>query len=1808
VTTTEETLKRLKLELPLRIALLYLLFGGLWILLSDRILFLLVSHEATVTTYQTLKGWFFILVSGSLLYLLLLTQQIRDRETQERAAWLASFPERNPNPVVEIDPTGTIFYMNPAAESEFPDLRALGFKHPWLMGLEDVFVRFYQEGLNQLQREIQIDNLWYSQSLSYVPETSRLRLYGTDLTERKTAEQQTVRMKRLYATLSQVDQTIVRAKDQQELYQSICDVALEFGGLSLAWIGLLDELTGDVQPIASAGMDISNWSLPIINTWQGSYRNGVIAEALKTSTVVTSEEVQVDEMTQTLQSVVQKFGIRSLAAVPFRLQGKTIGVLNLISVEPGFFRAEEERNLLKEMALDISFALDTMETEAERKQAEQKIERQNKRLKVLREIDMAILAADSMESIVSTALSHVRELMDCQRANLTLIDWGTYEAEIFEVRMVGETSILKGGRFPLEQYEDIIQTLSQNQPILFDDLRTLEDPKPAIQTLLRDGLRSMCSLPLFSQGNLIGMFSLYSEIPGFFDEERVDLGREVANQTAIAITQSLLLEGLREHEERLRLSLYAANQGLYDLNVQTGEAIVNREYGEMLGYDPETFVETNAAWIERLHPDDRESVAKAYTDYVSGALPEYRVEFRQRMKNGDWKWILSLGKVIEWDAAGKALRMLGTHTDITEAKRAEEELKESEAIFSSFLEHSPVFIFFKDQDIRALRLSKNYEQMLGMPLDRALGKTMDELFPSDLAKSMVADDMRILNEGRQVDVVEQLGDRIYETTKFPIMKDGKPIMLAGFTVDITERRRAEEALRASEERFRLLFENNHTVMMLIEPVSGAIRDANQAAAEFYGYSLADLRCMNINEINQLTPEEVYAERMLALSEARNYFNFQHRLCNAEIRAVEVHSAPVEIEGSILLFSIVHDITERKRVEEENQARSRQLAALLDASQSLTESLNLAEVMQKITDKATNVLMVEKASLYLVEGQHLYLGASTPPLPIELPEDFRRANLADHPHIAEALSTGQPIILADTSSAALIAPEKLMSDALGLRTIMYVPVTGRKDLAAILILGAMDTLRDFSRDDEDLARALANQASLALANARLYQDVSLHLRELENQIVERRQAQEQFHMVVESAPNAIMLVSSNGRVRLVNAQVENYFGYDRTELIGMDVHELIPHRFRQQHPVQLAEFLKSPHPRPMGMGRDLYGLRKNGSEFPAEIGITLLDSSDESLVMVTIVDITTRKQAEEGLKRHINYLTCLREVDQAITSSFDIRLSLNILATRTVPLLKVDAAAILLLDPVMNTLEYAAGYGFRRNILHTGSIRLGESYAGKVVMERRMIKVPNLRNALHDGFHKGFLKEENFVTYYGVPLIVKGKVVGVMEVFHRMPVSRDQEWFDFLISLAGQAAIAIDNARLWEQVQRHARDLELRVAERTAALNRTNAELEYANRAKDEFLANMSHELRTPLNSILGLAESLLEQRRDSITDYQQRSLQIIESSGHHLLELINDILDLSKIEAGKLDYYPQVVELDALCRSSLTFVKNQAVRKSITITYTNETSIANIAADPRRLKQILVNLLTNAVKFTPEGGQVALEVHVDEEQDLVEFSVADNGIGIAPQDLKHLFQPFVQVDSKLNRQFEGTGLGLALVHKLTDMHGGSVNVESHVGAGSRFTVRLPWGQKLIAQQATDGLAREVLSDHPEKSNLPSDARVVLLAEDNLASILTISEYLKSHGYRFAEAHDGLEAIEKAEANDPSIILMDIQMPVLDGLEAIRRLRANPRFAGTPIIALTALAMPGDRERCLEAGASEYITKPIRLKLLKQIMEDFLQEK
>lgn len=385
-------------------------------------------------------------------------------------------------------------------------------------------------------------------------------------------------------------------------------------------------------------------------------------------------------------------------------------------------------------------------------------------------------------------------------------------------------------------------------------------------------------------------------------------------------------------------------------------------------------------------------------------------------------------------------------------------------------------------------------------------------------------------------------------------------------------------------------------------------------------------------------------------------------------------------------------------------------------------------------------------------------------------------------------------------------------------------------------------------------------------------------------------------------------------------------------------------------------------------------------------------------------------------------------------------------------------------------------------------------------------------------------------------------------------------------------------------------LEQRVVERTA-------ELVQASRAKDEFLASMSHELRTPLNGIMGLSESLEEGTYGPLQPRQIPILRMITESGRHLLELINDILDLSKIEAGKLDLNLDTVHVEALCHAAMRIIKHSASQKGLNVSLTIDSDIEKIRVDGRRIKQMIVNLLGNAVKFTPQGGQVGLEVS-REGADAIRFTVWDTGIGIPGDKLQKLFKPFVQLDSSLSRQYNGTGLGLALVHHLAELHGGSVGVESQAGKGSRFFFTIP--NPPMPVESIVPPAQTILREAP--SNLRGEKKkCILLAEDNATNMMVTYDFLEAYGFQVVTAVNGLDSIKAAQEHKPDLIMMDIQMPGMSGLEAIKRLRETPEFGSVPIMALTALAMPGDRERCLEAGANEYLTKPVKLReLLKEV--------
>ncbi|UZQ56074.1 PAS domain S-box protein [Trichothermofontia sichuanensis B231] len=403
------------------------------------------------------------------------------------------------------------------------------------------------------------------------------------------------------------------------------------------------------------------------------------------------------------------------------------------------------------------------------------------------------------------------------------------------------------------------------------------------------------------------------------------------------------------------------------------------------------------------------------------------------------------------------------------------------------------------------------------------------------------------------------------------------------------------------------------------------------------------------------------------------------------------------------------------------------------------------------------------------------------------------------------------------------------------------------------------------------------------------------------------------------------------------------------------------------------------------------------------------------------------------------------------------------------------------------------------------------------------------------------------------------------------------------------------------------------------LQQANEELLRATRLKDEFLANMSHELRTPLNAILGMTEGLQDEVFGAINKQQKTALETIEKSGVHLLSLINDILDVAKIESGQIKLEKTRVSVVSLCQSSLVFVKQQALKKNIQLYLDIPSDLPELQVDERRIRQVLINLLNNAVKFTPEQGKVVLEVSSRSQrlatgEPSLAIAVRDTGIGIAPENLSKLFQPFIQIDSALNRQYSGTGLGLALVKRLVELHGGEVTVSSELGVGSCFTITLPC--TTVAAPVTSAVPSACqeagqlpwpVADGATTETRHRELPLILLAEDNEANIKTISSYLQAKAYRLIVAKTGQAAIAMAQTEQPDLILMDVQMSAMDGLSAMQQIRQDANLAQTPIIALTAQAMPSDRDRCLAVGANAYMSKPIKLKELANLIQTLLNQ-
>jgi protein-histidine pros-kinase len=612
--------------------------------------------------------------------------------------------------------------------------------------------------------------------------------------------------------------------------------------------------------------------------------------------------------------------------------------------------------------------------------------------------------------------------------------------------------------------------------------------------------------------------------------------------------------------------------------------------------------------------------------------------------------------------------------------------------------------------------------------------------------------------------------------------------------------------------------------------------------------------------------------------------------------------------------------------------------------------------------------------------------------------------------------------------------------------------------------------------------------------------------------------ETFRLIVEAAPNAIVVIDEGGRVVLVNSQTERLFGYPRDEIVGRTVEMLVPERFRGTHPRLRSNFFGDAAARPMGAGRDLYGLRKDGSEFPVEIGLNPIRSDRGMLILSAIVDITERKRAERRFR----------------------------LAIESAPsgMVMVDREGCIVL--VNSQAEELFGYSRE-----------------ELIDQPVEMLVPERFRTEHPGYRVGF-----FAHPESRPMGAGRDLYGRRKDGTEFPIEiglNPIETEDGVLALS--AIVDITERKQLEQ------ELHLRLQE-----------LATADRQKDEFLATLAHELRNPLAPIRNAVQVLKLPAADG--KMRQRAHEMIDRQLQHMVRLVDDLLDVSRIIIGRIELRKEHFDLESAVTRAVETAEPliEAQGHHLIVQVPPEPVIVH--ADLIRLSQIISNLLTNAAKYTPKPDQIWLSAK-REGTDAV-LTVKDKGVGIAAHMLDRVFDLFVQSDALPPSSQGGLGIGLTLVKRLVELHDGTVTANSAgLGLGSEFTLRFP-----VDSEANAPLGQAGGADASRSTEAGRGERRVLIVDDNVDAAESIAMLLQASGFSVRCVYDGMSALSVAGAYKPDVIVLDIGLPDISGYEVSKRLRSQPGFEHTPIVAVTGYGQLSDHRRSLEAGIDHHMTKPV----------------
>ena len=797
---------------------------------------------------------------------------------------------------------------------------------------------------------------------------------------------------------------------------------------------------------------------------------------------------------------------------------------------------------------------------------------------------------------------------------------------------------------------------------------------------------------------------------------------------------------------------------------------------------------------------------------------------------------------------------------------------------------------------------------------------------------------------------------------------------------------------------------------------------------------------------------------------------------------------------------------------------------------------------------------------------------------------------DQSFCAYAICGDGPMVVADTLADPRFVDNPLVYGEMGIRFYAGVPLRPEDGLAVGTLCIVDVAPREISEAQLDCLARFARQAEALIRHHRADLEARRQQASLERTLA-RNQA------LLNRAAVGIIRITSRGIIEQVNPFALQVLGYSEEEMLGRNVRMIMPERWAAHHDEYLSSYLKGRPPSVIGIGREVLALHKSGRTIPVHLAVSEVTiPGQEELEFIGILsDLSElyrareREQAQhrllQVLHRGMTDFATLMSSDQLWLFLKDALCDLSCcdyaLIGEVVPLggkpgLKIHAITDLSWNDDSRRLMERLSSGDM--ILTNPDSMLGRVFAGGEVVMTRDMESETRRT----GFPHGHPPLHN---YLGVPIVDQGQVIGMYAIANsNMEVN--EELLAWLEPFTATCALLINLYRRINEQARFTRELEI-----------AHAEQADASRAKTEFLSSMSHELRTPMNSIIGFSQLLLGNRKLRLPERQAGQVEQILKSGQHLLTLINDILDLARIEAGRLAFSIKPVELAAAVEESVASISALADARRIAIRLPPASAgRPRVMADFTRIKQVLINFLSNAIKYNREGGTI--DIDWAEHGDELHVTVRDSGVGIPAERIGELFQPFKRIGAE-HSGIEGAGVGLALSKQLIEKMDGHVGVDSVQGEGSCFWFRL-------RRAADPGLSAAVPAEALPVANDGRLRQRVLYVEDNPANQRLMNDIFEDFSACDLRcAHEAALGIELARAELPALILMDINLPGMDGYAALVALKADPLTRTVPVVALSANAMPADVERGLAAGFADYLTKPLDFTHLYAVLAQYL---